>query len=41
VEFREGRIEALPLDDASVDCVMSNGVINLCPDKLAVFTEAA
>jgi arsenite methyltransferase len=41
VEFREGRIEALPLDDASVDCVISNGVINLCPDKFAVFAEAA
>ena len=32
---------ALPLDDASVDCVISNGVINLCPDKAAVFAEAA
>jgi arsenite methyltransferase len=41
VEFREGRIEALPLGDASVDCVISNGVINLCPDKRSVFTEAA
>ena len=41
VEFREARIEALPLADASVDCVISNGVINLCPDKNAVFTEAA
>ena len=41
VEFREGRIEALPLDDASVDCVISNGVINLCPDKKAVFASAA
>jgi arsenite methyltransferase len=41
VEFLEGRIEALPLDDASVDCVISNGVINLCPDKEAVFAEAA
>jgi len=41
VEFREGRIEALPLPDASVDCVISNGVINLCPDKKAVFAEAA
>lgn len=41
VEFREGRIEDLPLDDDSVDCVISNGVINLCPDKKAVFTEAA
>ena len=41
VEFLEGRIEALPLPDASVDCVISNGVINLCPDKKAVFAEAA
>jgi arsenite methyltransferase len=41
VEFREGRIEALPIEDASVDCVISNGVINLCPDKKAVFAEAA
>jgi len=41
VEFREGRIEHLPLPDASVDCVISNGVINLCPDKTAVFAEAA
>ncbi len=41
VEFREGRIEALPLADASADCVVSNGVINLCPDKAAVFAEAA
>ena len=41
VEFREGRIEAVPLPDASADCVISNGVINLCPDKKAVFVEAA
>jgi arsenite methyltransferase len=41
VEFLEGRIEALPLPDASVDCVISNGVINLAPDKNAVFAEAA
>ena len=41
VEFLEGRIEALPLPDASVDCVISNGVINLYPDKKAVFAEAA
>ena len=41
VEFLEGRIEDLPLDDESVDCVISNGVINLCPDKKAVFAEAA
>jgi arsenite methyltransferase len=41
VEFIEGRIEDLPLDDASMDCVISNGVINLAPDKHAVFSEAA
>ena len=41
VEFLESRIERLPLPDASVDCVISNGVINLCPDKAAVFAEAA
>lgn len=41
VEFLEGRIEAVPLPDASADCVISNGVINLCPDKKSVFTEAA
>lgn len=41
VEFREGRIEDLPVADASIDCVISNGVINLSPDKQRVFTEAA
>lgn len=41
VEFREGRIERLPLPDAEADAVVSNGVINLCPDKPAVFAEAA
>lgn len=41
VELREGRIEELPVADASVDCVISNGVINLVPDKPAVFAEAA
>jgi SAM-dependent methyltransferase len=40
VEFRRGQIEALPVDDASVDVVMSNCVINLSPDKGAVFNEA-
>lgn len=40
VEFREGLIEALPLDDESVDVVISNCVINLSPDKPAVFREA-
>ena len=39
--FREGHIEALPFDDGSFDCVISNGVINLSPDKAAVFNEAA
>ncbi|HZJ04335.1 MAG TPA: methyltransferase domain-containing protein [Nocardioidaceae bacterium] len=41
VEFREGRIEQLPLPDADTDCVVSNGVINLCPDKAAVFAQVA
>ncbi len=41
VEFREGRLEALPVDDASVDAVTSNCVINLVPDKGAVFREVA
>ena len=40
-EFREGYIEQPPVDDASVDCVISNGVINLSPDKPAVFAAAA
>ena len=41
VELREGRIESLPVDDASCDCVISNGVINLAPNKERVFSEAA
>jgi arsenite methyltransferase len=40
VEFRKGLIEALPVDDASVDVVVSNCVINLVPDKAQVFREA-
>jgi arsenite methyltransferase len=40
-EFRAGRIERLPADDETVDCVISNGVINLSPEKEAVFAEAA
>lgn len=41
VEFRQGRLEALPVADASVDAVTSNCVINLVPDKPAVFREIA
>ncbi|HZD68087.1 MAG TPA: methyltransferase domain-containing protein [Actinomycetes bacterium] len=41
VEFREGRIERPPADDHSADCVISNGVINLSPDKQEVFAQAA
>ena len=39
VEFREGEIEHLPVEDASVDVVISNCVINLSPDKPRVFRE--
>jgi arsenite methyltransferase len=39
IEFRQGFAEALPVDDASIDVVISNGVINLCPDKLAVMQD--
>jgi arsenite methyltransferase len=41
VEFREGYIEDVPVEDGTVDCVISNGVINLSPDKPAVFRAAA
>ena len=41
VEFREGTAEALPVEDASVDVVISNCVINLSEDKGQVFSEAA
>jgi arsenite methyltransferase len=40
VEFRDGYLEVLPVDDTSIDVVISNGVINLCPDKAAVLAEA-
>lgn len=40
VEFRKGELESLPLDDASVDVIISNCVINLSPDKDRVFQEA-
>jgi ubiquinone/menaquinone biosynthesis C-methylase UbiE len=39
VELHESLIESLPLDDASADVVISNGVIDLVPDKDAVFDE--
>jgi ubiquinone/menaquinone biosynthesis C-methylase UbiE len=39
VEFHHSTIEKIPLPDASVDCVISNCVINLAPDKPAVFRE--
>jgi arsenite methyltransferase len=39
VEFRPGLAEALPVEDGWADVVISNGVINLCADKRAVFDE--
>jgi len=39
VEFRDGLAEALPVEDGWADVVISNGVINLCADKRAVFAE--
>ena len=39
VEFREGRLETLPVDDATVNAITSNCVINLVPDKSKVFAE--
>lgn len=39
VEFREGVIEDLPIESDWADVVISNGVINLCPDKLGVYKE--
>src|SRR6185437_14594393 len=41
VEFHLATIDRLPIADASVDCVISNCVINLAPDKPAVFREIA
>jgi arsenite methyltransferase len=40
VEFRAGILEELPVDDGWADVVISNGVINLCADKTAVFAQA-
>lgn len=39
VEIREGYAEDLPVEDGWADTVISNGVINLCPDKQAAFAE--
>lgn len=41
IDYRSGYLEELPLRDASVDVVVSNGVINLCADKPRVFAEIA
>jgi arsenite methyltransferase len=40
VEFRKGRIENLPVEDASIDVIISNCVVNLAADKLAVYRES-
>jgi SAM-dependent methyltransferase len=39
VEFREGHAETLPVEDGWADVVISNGALNLCPDKLQVLRE--
>ena len=39
IEFRQGVIEDLPVEDGWADVVISNGVINLCPDKLGVYRQ--
>lgn len=39
VDFRDGLLEEMPVEDGWADVVVSNGVINLCPDKRAVFGE--
>ena len=41
VEFREGLAESIPVEDEWADVVISNGVINLCADKQAVFADIA
>jgi ubiquinone/menaquinone biosynthesis C-methylase UbiE len=37
VEFRQGFLEDMPVEDGWADVVISNGVVNLCPDKAAVW----
>jgi ubiquinone/menaquinone biosynthesis C-methylase UbiE len=39
VEFREGLLEEMPVENGWADAVISNGVINLCADKKRVFAE--
>ncbi len=39
IDFRKGLAEQLPAEDESIDVVISNGVINLCPDKVGVMEE--
>jgi SAM-dependent methyltransferase len=39
IEFRDGLIESLPVEDGWADLVISNGVINLCPDKIGVYRQ--
>lgn len=39
VEFRHGFVEDLPVSDGSIDVAISNGVVNLCPDKYKAFEE--
>jgi ubiquinone/menaquinone biosynthesis C-methylase UbiE len=41
VEFRKGHAESLPIEDGWADVVISNGVINLTPDKKTTFREIA
>jgi ubiquinone/menaquinone biosynthesis C-methylase UbiE len=41
VDFREGYIEKAPVETGSADVVISNGVFNLCPDKVGVCREVA
>ena len=39
IEFRHGHAESLPIENGWADVIISNGVVNLCPDKMAVFGE--